>query len=168
MDRDETQPNSENQGATNRASPNVNLEEFLKVKELIEQTAGMSIEEFFAVQKQIEEQKRQQLRQELAKIEQQISELMTKKQEILRQLGMNKIPRTRTRSVSTGVSETIGLRFALDGQEMSASEIARQLGLSKASSTNWKRVFLSVLNGNSGGLTAEEQEEVRNRVSIIQ
>jgi len=161
---------SENQEATPKSLPPSGNVDFTALKEqidnLLKQQFGMTIEEYNEAKRKQEEARKEQLKQELQKINEEIQKLMQRKAEIQKQLGMSKI--ARTRSVSTGVSETIGLRFALDGQEMSASEIARQLGLSKATSTNWKRVFLSVLNGNSAGLTPEEQEEVRNRVSIIQ
>jgi len=136
------------------------------MKEQFEKTTGMTIEQFYEMQRKIEEQKKQQLKQELEKIEQQIAIYQAKKSEIMKQLGINKTPRTRTGT--TGNSDTINLRFALDGIEFSASEIARQLGLYKASPVNWKRVFLSVLSGNNGGFSTDVAEKIRERVSIIQ
>jgi len=158
--------NSENQETSGSASPSVNMEEYLKMKEQFEKTTGMTIEQFFEMQRKAEEQKRQQLQLQLKEIETEIATLQVKRSEIIKQLGINKTPRTRTGT--TGNSDTTNLKFALDGIEFSASEIARQLGLYKASPVNWKRVFLSVLSGNNGGFSTDVAEKIRERVSIIQ
>jgi len=167
---DKTQKEVINQEATQNSLPPSGNVDFTALKEqidnILKQQFGMTIEEFSEAQRKQEEARREQLKHELQKINEEIQKLMQRKAEIQKQLGINKMPRTRTGT--TRISDTIGLRFALDGVEMSASAIARELGLSKSSAVNWKRVFISVLNGNSAGLTLEEQEEVRNRVSIIQ
>jgi len=132
---------------------------------------NISIEEIYQATIKAKEEKIKNLRNHLEDINNQIKQLMQKKQEILQEIteiSGSKIRSARTGVSRTGMSETINIRYALDGIEMSASAIARELNLTKASAVNWKRVFLSVLNGNSGGLTAEEQEEIRSRVSIIQ
>jgi hypothetical protein len=167
---DKTQKEVINQEATQKSLPPSGNVDFTALKEqidnILKQQFGMTIEEFNEAQRKQEEARREQLKQELQKINEEIQKLMQRKAEIQKQLGINKMPRTRTGT--TGISDTIGLRFTLDGIEMPASAIARELGLSKNSAVNWKKVFISVLSGNSAGLTSEEQNEVRNRVSIIQ
>ena len=160
--------NSENQETSGSASPSVNMEEYLKMKEQFEKTTGMTIEQFFEMQRKAEEQKRQQLQLQLKEIETEIATLQVKRSEIIKQLG---IPIKKSRG---GKSNTADMEFAYEGVQMPANTIAKILKLSKINkngepeSVNWKRIFESVLRGNSGGLTEEEQEKIRNKVTIIQ
>jgi len=176
MGNDPEDPIVPNQGTTgNSASPSENVE--LKEKQVQEflnniQTAGLSIEDIYNVIKKATEEQTKILREQLNEIENQIKQLQEKKQAIIQELSKYGMPRTsgRTsgiRQPKMGMSETSSMVFALDGQILPASQIAYKLGLFKNSSTNWKRVFFSVLSGNSGGLTPEEQNEIRNRVSIV-
>jgi len=166
-----------NQGASeNNVSPSGNDE--LKEKQMQEflnniQNAGLSIEDIYNVVKKATEEKTKILREQLNEIENQIKQLQEKKQAIIQELSKYGTPirtsgrTSRIRQPRMGISETSMMTFALDGEILSASEIARRLGLTKFSSTNWKRVFLSVLNGNNGGFSEDIANEIRSRISIV-
>jgi predicted ribosome quality control (RQC) complex YloA/Tae2 family protein len=177
MGNDPENPIVPNQGASgNGVSPSGNdelkekqMQEFLKNLE----EKGIAIEEFWNTIRKMNEQKINDLKQKLQEITDEIQKLNMEKQKIMseiQKLSGGSVA-YRTKSTRTGVAvsgDTKNLRFALDGIEMPASQIAMQLGLSKASAVNWKRVFLSILNGNNGGFSSEVANEIRSRVSIIQ
>jgi len=177
MDGVNHQSDSENQGtAGNSVSPNVNdelkekqMQEFLKGLE----EKGIAVEEFFSAVRKLNEQKINDLKQKLQEITNEIQKLQMEKQSILSEIqklsGNSQIQTHRTRTTGMGISsDTANLKFALDGIEMPASQIATKLGLFKNSSTNWKRVFYSILNGNNGGFSDEIASEIRSRVTIVQ
>jgi len=161
--------NSDNQEATQKSLPPEAINEAVsKFEAFLKQEYGMTIEEFEQAKRKQEEQKRQQLQLKLKEIETEIATLQVKRSEIIKQLG---IPIKKSRG---GKSNTADMEFAYEGVQMPANTIAKILKLSKINkngepeSVNWKRIFESVLRGNSGGLTEEEQEKIRNKVTIIQ
>jgi hypothetical protein len=156
---------SENQEATPKSlPPSVSMEEYMKMKEQFKQTTGMTVEEFFELQRKIEEQKKQQLKLELEKINEEIQRLMQKKIEIQNELGISKTARTRN------TANTEGIAFRYNGQIMPANAIAKALGLDAyySNAVNWKEKFKSVLiYGNEGGKNPQVAEKIKKYVEVV-
>ena len=156
--------NSKNQETSgNSVSPSVSMEEYLKMKEQWEKSTGIPVEQIFEMQRKIEEQRIQQLKQELEKINAEIQKLMQRKTEIQNQLGI-KTARTRNTTKSEGIA------FRYNGQIMPANAIAKALGLDAyySNAVNWKEKFKSVLiYGNEGGRNPEVAEKIREYVEVV-
>lgn len=174
---DKTQKEVINQGASESASPSVNIEnmeEFLKQKnEEFKQITGMSIEEFFEMQRKAEEQKREQLQLQLKQIETEIATLQVKRQEILKQLGtgITRIRKSNNKEIGNFAFKYIGNEHPeYTGKILSANAIANLLGLNAyySNAVNWKEKFKSVLiEGNSGGRNPEVAEKIRENVEVV-
>jgi glutaminase len=113
-------------------------------------------EKLLSILQELENKKREKLQKELKDIEEQIAALNSKAAKIREELGLSQKGR-RSRSAT---------QFMLDGIPMSASAIARSFNL-PTEGINWRIKLLSILSGNSGGLSEALASEIRRRVTII-